>query len=123
MGPREAAAAADWLISTHLPQQAQTIESISGHTYIRKRISLTFFVKKLILWSERLFQHFLSDPTLFICGAVTFLNKINLTPHNSYYLINTVKLIRRSSSIIDQYIYPITPRDVKQKAPPNGRFT
>jgi hypothetical protein len=106
-----------------LPQQAQTIESISGHTYIRKRISLTFFVKKLILWSERLFQHFLSDPTLFICGAVTFLNKINLTPHNSYYLINTVKLIRRSSSIIDQYIYPITPRDVKQKAPPYGRFT
>jgi hypothetical protein len=32
----------------------QTIESISGHTYIRKRISLTFFVKKLILWSEGL---------------------------------------------------------------------
>jgi hypothetical protein len=32
-----------------LPQQAQTIESVSGHTYIRKRISLTFFVKKLIL--------------------------------------------------------------------------
>jgi len=32
-----------------LPQQAQTIESISGHTYIRKRISLNFFVKKLIL--------------------------------------------------------------------------
>jgi len=36
-----------------LPQQAQTIESISGHTYIRKRISLTSFVKKLILWYER----------------------------------------------------------------------
>jgi len=33
----------------NLPQQAQTQELISGHTYIRKRISLTFFVKKLIL--------------------------------------------------------------------------
>ena len=32
-----------------LPQQTHTIESVSGHTYIRKRISLTFFVKKLIL--------------------------------------------------------------------------
>src|ERR1700733_3467968 len=100
-----------------LPQQAQTIESISGHTYIRKRISLTFFVKKLILWSEGLLQCFLSDPTLFICRAVTFLNEINLPPHNSYYLRNTVKLIRRSSSIINKYIYPISPRDVKQKAP------
>ena len=36
-----------------LPQQAQTIESISGHTYIRKRISLTLFVKRLILWYAR----------------------------------------------------------------------
>jgi hypothetical protein len=32
-----------------LSQQAQTIESISGHTYIRKRVSLNFFVEKLIL--------------------------------------------------------------------------
>ena len=39
-----------------LPQQAQAIESISGHTYIRKRISLTFSVKKLILLSHK------SDP-------------------------------------------------------------
>jgi len=53
-----------------LPQQAQTIESISGHTYIRKRISLTFFVKKLILWSERLSQGFLGDPTCFVCNVV-----------------------------------------------------
>ena len=98
-----------------LPQQAQTIDSISGHTYIRKRISLTLFVKRLILWSEVLFQRFLSDATLFVCRAVTFFNEINLRPHNSYYLRNTVKLIRRSSSIIDEYIYPISPRDV-------GRF-
>jgi len=104
----------------HLPQQAQTIESISGHTYIRKRISLTFFVKKLILWSKRLFQRFLSDPTLFVCRAVTFFNEINLHPHSSYYLRNTVKLIRGSSSIINKYIYLISPRDVKQKAPLNG---
>jgi len=104
-----------------LPQQAQTIESISGHTYIRKRISLTFFVKKLILWSERLCQRFLSDATYFVYRAVTFFNEINLHPHSSYYLRNTVKLIRRSSSIIDEYIYPISPRDVKQKAPPHGQ--
>jgi len=78
------------------------IESISGHTYIRKRISLTFFVKKLILWSERLFQTLLSDPTLFVCKAVTFFNEIDLYPYNSYYFRNTVKLIRRSSSIIDE---------------------
>jgi len=104
-----------------LPQQAQTIESISGHTYIRKRISLTFFVKKLILWSERLCQRFLSDAAYFVCRAVTFFNEINLHPHSSYYLRNTVKLIRRSSSIIDEYIYPISPRDVKQKAPPHGQ--
>jgi hypothetical protein len=84
-----------------LPQQAQTIESISGHTYIRKRISLTFFVKKLILWSEGLFQRFLSDATLFVCRAVTFFNKINLHPYNSYYLRNTVKLICRISSIFN----------------------
>ena len=90
-----------------LPQQAQTIESISGHTYIRKRISLTFFVKKLILWSERLSQGFLGDPTYFVYRAVTFFNEINLPPYNSYYLRNTVKLIRRSSSIIDKYIYSV----------------
>src|SRR6266571_4791546 len=105
-----------------LPQQAQTIESVSGHTYIRKRISLTFLVKKLILWSEGLSQDFLSGPTCFVCRAVTFFNEIDLHLHNSYYLRNTIKLIRRSSSIIDQYIYPISSRDVKQKAPPNGRF-
>ena len=105
-----------------LPQQAQTVESISGHTYIRKRISLTFFVKKLILWSEGLSRRFLSDATYFICRAVTFFNEINLHPHNSYYLRNTIKLIYRSSSIIDKYLYPISPRNVKQKAPPNGRF-
>jgi hypothetical protein len=84
-----------------LPQQAQTIESISGHTYIRKRISLTFFVKKLILWSERLSRDLLSGPTCFIYRTITFFNEINLRPHNSYYLRNTVKLIRRSGSIID----------------------
>ena len=37
-----------------LPQQAQTIESISGYTYIRKQISLTLLVKRLILWFEGL---------------------------------------------------------------------
>ena len=103
----------------YLPQQAQTIESISGHTYICKRISLTFFVKKLILWSKGLSQRFLSDATYFICRAVTFLNEIDLPPHNSYYLRNTIKLIRRSSSIINEFIYPISPCNVKQKAPPN----
>ena len=96
----------------HLPQQAQTVESISGHTYIRKRISLTFFVKKLILWSERLFQTLLSDATYFVCRAVTFFNEINLHPHNSYHLRNTTKLIRRSSSIIDEYIYSVRLHDI-----------
>ena len=48
-----------------LPQQAQTVELISGHTYIRKRISLTFFVKKLILWSEGLSQDFVKRRDLF----------------------------------------------------------
>jgi len=98
--------------SDSLPQQAQTIESISGHTYIRKRISLTFFVKKLILWSERLSQGFLGDPTYFVYRAVTFFNEINLPPYNSYYLRNTVKLIRRSSSIIDKYIYSVRLYDI-----------
>lgn len=37
------------LLCYSLPQQAQTIESINRHTYIRKRILLTFFIKKLIL--------------------------------------------------------------------------
>ena len=52
----------------------------------------------------------------------TFFNEINLHPYSSYYLRNTIKLIRRSSSIIDEYLYPISPRDVKQKAPPNRRY-
>ena len=63
---------------TYLPQQAQTVESISGLTYIRKRISLTFFVKKLILWSEGLSRGLLSDATYFVCRAVTFFNEIDL---------------------------------------------
>jgi hypothetical protein len=95
-----------------LPQQAQTIESVSGHTYIRKRISLTFFVKKLILWSEGLSQCFLSDPALFVCKAITFFNEIDLHPHNSYHPRNTIKLIRRSSSIIDEYIYSVRLHDI-----------
>src|SRR6266705_4658 len=95
-----------------LPQQAQTIESVSGHTYIRKRISLTFFVKKLILWSEGLSQCFLSNPALFICKAITFFNEIDLHPHNSYLPRNTIKLIRRSSSIIDEYIYSACLHDI-----------
>jgi len=106
--------------ASSLPQQTQTVESISGHTYIRKRISLTFFVKKLILWSEGLSQGLLGGLTCFICRAVTFFNKINLHPHNSYYLRNTIKLIRRTGSIINKYLYLISPRDIKQKAPPNG---
>ena len=105
-----------------LPQQAQTIESISGHIYIRKRISLTLFIKRLILWSEGLSQGLLGGPALFVCNAVTFFNEIDLHFHNSHHLRNTVKLIRRSSSIIDEYICPIGHRDVKQKAPLNGRF-
>ena len=52
-----------------LPQQAQTIESISGHTYIRKRISLTLLVKRLILWSEGLSQGLLGGPALFKYNA------------------------------------------------------
>ena len=104
----------DWhtIAQSGLPQQAQTIESISGHTYIRKRISLTFFVKKLILWSEGLSQGFLGDPTCFVYRAVTFFNEIDLHPHNSYHLRNTIKLIRRSSSIIDEYIYSVRLHDI-----------
>ena len=83
--------------------------------YIRKRISLTLFVKRLILWSEGLSQGLLGDPTCFVYKTVTFFNKIDLYPHNSYYLINTIKLTCRSSSIINKYIYPISLRDVKQK--------
>ena len=109
-----------WRNLSKLPQQAQTIESISGHTYIRKRISLTLFVKRLILWSEGLSQGLLGDPTYFVYRVVTFFNEIDLHPHNRYYLRNTIKLIRRSSSIIDEYIYLISPRDVKRKAPPTG---
>jgi len=51
--------------------------------------------------------------------TVTFFNEINLHPHSSYYLRNTVKLIRGSSSIINKYIYFISPHNVKQKAPLN----
>jgi len=40
------------------------------------------------------------------------LNKINLYPYNSYYLRNTVKLIRRSSFIIDKYIYSVRLHDI-----------
>ena len=87
-----------------LPQQAQTIELISGLTYIRKRISLTFFVKKLILWSEGLSRGLLSDTTYFVYRAVTFFNEIDLHPHNSSYIKNIVKIIRRTSSIIDQLL-------------------
>jgi len=83
-----------------LPQQPQTVESISGLTYIRKRISLTIFVKM----AERLSQRFLSDATYSVYRAVTFFNKINLHPYNSYYLRNTIKLIYRSSSIIDKLL-------------------
>ena len=43
-----------WQGAKTLPQQAQTIELISRHTYIRKRISLTLFIKRLILWSKGL---------------------------------------------------------------------
>jgi len=88
------------------------IELISGYTYIRKRISLTFFIKKLILWSKRLFQTLLSNATYFIYRAVTFFNEINLHSYNSYYLRNTTKLIRRSSSIINEYIYSVRLHDI-----------
>ena len=52
------------------------IEYVSGHTYIRKRISLTFFVKKLILWSKGLSRGLLGDATYFIYRAVTFFPQI-----------------------------------------------
>ena len=87
-----------------LPQQAQTIESISGLTYIRKRISLTFFVKKLILWSERLFQTLLSDATCFVCRAVTFFNKIVKAIYIRSRAVYRLKIIARTSSIIDQLL-------------------
>src|ERR1700722_14167861 len=87
-----------------LPQKAQTIESISGHTYIRKRISLTFFVKKLILWAERLSQTLLSDATCFICRAVTFFNEIIKTIHVRSRAVYRLKIIARTSSIIDRLL-------------------
>ena len=87
-----------------LPQQVQTIESISGLTYIRKRISLTFFVKKLILWSERLSQGFLGDPTCFVCRAVTFFNEIVKATHIRSGAAYKLKIIARTSSIIDQLL-------------------
>ena len=49
----------------------------------------------------------------FIYIAVTFFNKINLHPYCSYYLRNTIKSIRRNSSIINKYLYPISPCDIK----------
>ena len=48
----------------------------------------------------------------FVCRAVTFFNEIDLHPHNSYHLRNTIKLIRRSSSIIDEYIYSVRLHDI-----------
>ena len=48
VGPEKGSADTVRDVRGWLPQQAQTIESISGHTYIRKRISLTFLVKKLL---------------------------------------------------------------------------
>jgi len=85
-------------------------------------VDICIFVKKLILWSKRLLQTLLSYATCFIYRAAAFFNKINLYPHSSYYLRNTVKLIFRSSFIIEEYLYPINLRDVKQKAPLNRRF-
>jgi len=87
-----------------LPQQAQTVESISGHTYIRKRISLTFFVKKLILWSEGLSHDLLSDATYFVCKAVTFFNKIVKATHVGSRATYRLKIIARTSSIIDELL-------------------
>src|SRR6266436_8417612 len=87
-----------------LPQQAQTVESISGLTYIRKRISLTFFVKKLILWSKRLSQHLLSDATYFIYRVVTFFNEIVKAIYIRSRAIYRLKIIARTSSIIDRLL-------------------
>ena len=55
--------------------------------------------KHRAVWSEELSRGLLGDATYFVCGAVAFLNEIDPPPHNSYHLRNTVKLIRRSSSI------------------------
>ena len=80
--------------------------------YIRKRISLAFFVKKLILWSEGLSQILLSVSSKFVYRAVTFFNETDLHPYNRYYLENTVILIRGTSSIIDEYSYSVRLHDV-----------
>ena len=43
-----------------------------------------------------------------MCRTVAFFNEVGLHPHNSYYFRNTIKSIRRASSVIDQllpYIY------------------
>jgi len=80
------------------------IESISGRTYIRKRISLTFFVKKLILWSEGLSHDLLGDTTYFVYRAVTFFNEIVKATYVRSRAACRLKIIARTSSIIDELL-------------------
>ena len=55
----------------------------------------------------------LSGETYFVYREVTLFNEVNLHLHNRYYLESTVILIRRTSSIIDEYIYSVRLHDVK----------
>ena len=58
----------------------------------------------MILWSEGLSQGFLGDPTCFVCRVVTFFNESDLYPHNSFYIKNIIKLIYRTSFIINRFL-------------------
>ena len=55
----------------------------------------------------------LSGETYFVYREVTLFNEVNIHLHNRYYLESTVILIRRTSSIIDEYIYSVRLHDVK----------
>jgi len=75
-----------------------------GATLIRDRRRLDGSYVDEPSQSEGLSRDLLSDPTYFICRAVAFFNGINLHPHNSYYFGNIIKIIRRSSFIIDELL-------------------
>ena len=87
-----------------LPQQSQTVESISGHPYIRTRISLTFFVKKLILWSEGLSLILLSASSKVVWELYIIFNEIVKATHVRSRAAYRLKIITGARSINDQFL-------------------
>src|SRR5258708_34706497 len=75
-----------------------------GRTCVRKRISLTFLAKKLILWYEGLSQTLLSDATYFVYRAVTFFNEIIKATRVRSRPVYRLKIIARARSINDGFL-------------------